>query len=153
VTAPFDNVAVATGKPPTGSRVGSRDHANIKVQAFIPPQHPSIGITKNQKEQTVTTALKTSTAASGANKTTVTYGDAHFTITVTNTGDVTLHGVQVTDPLSPSCNKSPGRLAPPQSKTYRCTKTVTSNFTKVATATDISPKGVHVTHRTRPGSS
>jgi uncharacterized repeat protein (TIGR01451 family) len=93
----------------------------------------------------VTTQLKTTTTASGANKTTVTYGDAKFTIKVTNTGDVALHSVTVSDPLSPNCNKNVGNLAAHTSQTYSCTKpAVTSNFTNVATASGISPKGVHV---------
>jgi uncharacterized repeat protein (TIGR01451 family) len=145
VKADFENVAVASGKPPTGARVQANDHANIGVKAFIPPQHPHIAIAKDPSNQTVTTKLETSPTASGANKTTVTYGDAHFTIKVTNTGDVTLHSVTVTDPLSTGCNKHIGTLAPHQSSTYTCVRpAVTSNFTNVATATGISPKGVKV---------
>ena len=135
----------SSGKPPTGARVRANDHANIGVKAFIPPQHPHIAIAKDPGNQTVTTKLETSPTASGANKTTVTYGDAHFTIKVTNTGDVTLHSVTVTDPLSTGCNKNIGTLAPHQSSTYTCVRpAVTSNFTNVATATGISPKGVKV---------
>jgi uncharacterized repeat protein (TIGR01451 family) len=145
VTANFQNVATATGKPPTGARVSAKDNANVGVAPFTPPQHPAIGVSKNPKSQTVTTELKTTTTTTGANKTTVTYGNAKFTITVTNTGDVALHGVKVSDPLSPNCNKGLGTLAPHASKTYSCNKpAVTSNFTNVATATGISPKGVHV---------
>jgi uncharacterized repeat protein (TIGR01451 family) len=145
VPAAFENVATASGKPPTGARVSAKDNADVKVAAFIPPQHPHIAITKDPNNQTVTTTLKTTTTTTGANKTTVTYGDAHFTIKVTNTGDVALHAVQVADPLSPGCNKSLGAIAPGKSKTYTCTRsTVTSNFTNVATATGTSPKGVKV---------
>jgi len=58
---------------------------------------------------------------------------------------VTLHAVQVTDPLSPGCNKSLGTIAPGKWKTYTCTKsTVKSNFTNVASAVGTSPKGVKV---------
>src|SRR5262249_25945528 len=129
------------GKPPTGARVSAKDSANITVKAFIPPQHPHIAIAKNPNDQTVTTKLTTS----AGNKTTVTYGTAHFTIKVTNTGEVTLHGVTVNDPRSTGCNKGLGSIAPHRSKTYSCTKTtVTSNFTNVATATGTSPKGVEV---------
>ena len=145
VTAAFENVATATGKPPTGATVRATDNANIKVKAFIPPEHPQITITKSPKSQTVTTHLKTSTNANGTNNTTVTYGDAHFTIKVTNTGDVTLHAVKVTDPLSPNCDKSLGSLAPGHSKTYSCArKAATTNFTNVANAAGTSPKGKKV---------
>jgi uncharacterized repeat protein (TIGR01451 family) len=147
VDASFENVATASGKPPTGAPVKATDNARVKVKPFVPPhrvrpQHPKIAIVKSPKHQTVTT--HTSTDASGA--TTVTYGDAGFTIKVTNTGDVTLHSVQVTDPQAADCDRSLGTLARGQSKTYDCTRSkVTSNFTNVATATGISPKGRKVT--------
>jgi uncharacterized repeat protein (TIGR01451 family) len=145
VKADFENVATATGKPPTGAKVSAKDNANIAVKPFIPPQHPRIAISKDPNNQTVTTSLSTTTTATGANKTTVTYGNAHFTIKVTNTGDVALHAVVVNDPLSPACNKSLGTIAAGKSKTYTCSKsTVTSNFTNVANATGTSPKGVKV---------
>src|SRR5581483_10240364 len=57
VSAGFQNVATVTGKPPTGARVKASDHANVKVQAFVPPQHPKIAIVKSPKQQTVTTKL------------------------------------------------------------------------------------------------
>jgi uncharacterized repeat protein (TIGR01451 family) len=145
VSADFTNVATATGKPPTGATVKATDNADVRVAAFTPPQHPAIGISKGPKTQTVTTQLHTTTGTSGSNKTTVKYGDAHFTIKVTNTGDVSLHSVKVSDPLSGNCNKNVGTLAAHQSKTYSCTRpAVSANFTNVATATGISPKGVHV---------
>src|SRR5207253_774729 len=34
VSDPFQNVATASGKPPTGARVQANDNANVKVQAF-----------------------------------------------------------------------------------------------------------------------
>jgi uncharacterized repeat protein (TIGR01451 family) len=145
VTEAFRNVATVTGKPPTGAAVKATDNANIKVAAFTPPQHPSIAIAKNPNNQTVTTKLTTITAANGSNKTTVVYGDAHFTIKVTNTGDVALQHVKVADPLSTDCNKNLGSIAAGGSKTYSCTRSaVTANFTNVARATGVSPKGVHV---------
>src|SRR5262249_3852480 len=134
-----------TGKPPTGPVVKATDHADVKVAAFTPPQHPAIAVAKNPNSQTVTTQVRSTTSAKGAKKTTVSYGDAHFTIKVTNTGDVALHSVTVSDPRSSNCTKSIGTLAAHQSKTYSCTRpAVTANFTNVATATGISPKGVHV---------
>jgi len=145
VKADFENVATATGKPPTGGRVSAKDNANIGVKAFIPPQHPHIAIVKSPKHQTVTTKLSTSTTATGANKTTVTYGTADFTIKVTNTGDVALHNVTVSDPLSTNCNKRLGTIPAGKSKTYNCQKpAVTANYTNIATATGTSPKGVKV---------
>jgi uncharacterized repeat protein (TIGR01451 family) len=141
----FQNIATATGKPPTGATVKATDHANITVAPFVPPQNPRIAIAKNPNEQTVTTRITTARGTTGATKTSVSYGTAHFTIKVTNTGNVTLHSVKVTDPLSPACNHSIGTLAAGASKTYNCQRTaVSSSFTNVATATGLSPKGVKV---------
>ena len=124
----------------------ANDNANVKVEAFVPPQHPKIAIVKSPKHQQVTTKLETSTTSSGSKKTTVTYSDAHFTIEVTNSGDVTLRSVHVADPASPGCVKDLGTLAPGQSETYDCSRsTVSSNFRNVAIATGISPKGKKVT--------
>ena len=145
VAADFQNVATATGKPPTTAAVKATDHANIKVAAVHPAAAPEDRDLKSPKEQTLTTSLKMEKVGNGANKTTVTYGTAHFTIKVTNTGDVTLHNVKVTDPSSPGCDKAIGSLASHASKTFTCTRsTVRSNFTNVATAHGTSPKGKQV---------
>src|SRR5262249_13685252 len=116
VTSSFTNVAVATGTG-GGTTVTAQDTA--AVTAVAPATHPAIPIVKNPKSQTVSSG-----------------GTATFTITVTNTGDVTLTNVTVNDPLSPNCNKTIGTLAPGASSSYTCTRAnVTSNFTNVAVAT------------------
>ena len=90
---------------------------------------PAIAITKLPAAQTV---------APGAT--------ANFTITVTNTGTVTLTNVTVADPLSTGCVKTIGTLAPGQSSTYTCSQTgVTAAYTNVATATGHPPVGPDVT--------
>ena len=94
VTASFTNVAIATGTPPSGPDVTATDSAHVTVTQTPPPTNPGISITKNVKEQTI---------ASGAT--------APFTIVVTNTGDVTLTNVRVTDALSPDCSKTSADLA------------------------------------------
>jgi len=116
VTASFTNVAVATGKPLLGPNVSAQDTA--AVTAVAPATHPAITIVKNPKSQTVTVGHA-----------------ATFTITVTNTGDVALTNVTVTDALSPNCNRTIGMLAPGASASYTCTRAnVTSSFTNVAVA-------------------
>jgi uncharacterized repeat protein (TIGR01451 family) len=116
VTTSFTNIAVATGHPPLGPDVSAQDTAAVTVVA--PATHPAIAIVKNPKSQTVTRG-----------------GTATFTITVTNTGDVTLTNVTVSDPLSPNCNRTIGTLAPGASTSYTCTRAnVTANFTNVAVA-------------------
>ena len=73
------------------------------------------------------------------------YGTAHFTIKVTNTGNVPLHSVHVTDPRSPACNHQIGTLQAGASKSYSCIRAaVSSSYTNLATATGTSPKGKKV---------
>jgi uncharacterized repeat protein (TIGR01451 family) len=116
VTASFTNIAIATGTPLVGPPVSAQDTA--AVTAVVPATHPAITIVKNPKSQTVTRG-----------------GTATFTITVTNTGDVALTNVAVSDPLSPNCNRTIGTLAPGASTSYTCTRAnVTANFTNVAVA-------------------
>jgi uncharacterized repeat protein (TIGR01451 family) len=116
VTTSFTNIAIATGTPPVGPPVSAQDTAG--VTAVAPATHPAITIVKNPKSQTVTRG-----------------GTATFTITVTNTGDVALTNVTVSDPLSPNCNRTIGTLAPGASTSYTCSRAnVTANFTNVAVA-------------------
>jgi uncharacterized repeat protein (TIGR01451 family) len=117
VTSSFTNVATATGTPPLGPDVSSQDTAGVTV--VQPVTHPAISIVKDPNSQTVTSG-----------------GTATFTITVLNTGDVTLTDVAVTDQKSPNCNRAIGTLAPGQSVSYKCTKpNVTADFDNVAVAT------------------
>jgi uncharacterized repeat protein (TIGR01451 family) len=124
VTTSFDNVAVATGISPDGTPVGARDSARIVVsEPFAPPaevlSRPGIAITKNPKSQTV---------AKG--------GTAVFTISVTNSGDVELRDVAVSDPQAANCSRDLGIMAPGASVTYTCTKAdVKASFDNVAVAT------------------
>jgi uncharacterized repeat protein (TIGR01451 family) len=146
----FHNVATAAGTPPSGSPVSATDSADVTVSApFTPPppaQHPSIAIVKSPKNQTLKTKVVRSTQSTGAVTTTVSYGTAHFTIKVTNTGDVTLHDVTVVDPIAPLCSKSLGTVAKGASRSYTCSlAAVTHSLTNVATVSGISPKGKRVT--------
>jgi uncharacterized repeat protein (TIGR01451 family) len=120
VMANFTNVATAIGTPPVGPDVSATDSASVTVGLPPPPvTHPAISIVKNPKSQTVTTG-----------------GTATFTITVTNTGDVALSNVTVTDALSPNCNRTIGTLNPGQSVSYTCTRpNVQASFNNVAVAT------------------
>jgi uncharacterized repeat protein (TIGR01451 family) len=120
VVANFTNVAVATGTPPVGPDVSASDTAAVTVGPPPPPvTHPAISIVKNPKSQTVNSG-----------------GTATFTITVTNTGDVALTDVTVTDALSPNCNRTIGTIAAGASVTYTCTRpNVTASFNNVAVVT------------------
>jgi uncharacterized repeat protein (TIGR01451 family) len=67
---------------------------------------------------------------------------ASFSITVTNTGNVTLSNVVVTDPLAPLCNRTIGTMAPGATTTYTCLSgPVTTGFVNVATATGTPTPG------------
>ena len=142
VKAAFTNVAVATGTPPSGPNVKARASAKVKVtKPLTPPTKktkkppkppkpgkPAIAIVKSPKTQTI---------GSGAT--------AAFTITVTNTGKVTLSDVTVTDPRSPGCDRKLGTLATAAAKNYMCTQPdVKKDFTNVATATGKPPTGADV---------
>jgi uncharacterized repeat protein (TIGR01451 family) len=61
-----------------------------------------------------------------------------FTIALTNTGNVTLSSVLVTDTLAPNCNRNVGLLTSGQSQTYTCARTnVTGDFTNTAQTTGV----------------
>ena len=108
--------------------------------AFTPPSKAAIGIVKSPKSQTLTTKVVTTKTT-----TTASFGTAHFAIKVTNKGNVRLTAVTVADALSPNCNRSLGTLAPGASSTYTCINaSVTRNFTNIAIASGVPPKGPKV---------
>jgi uncharacterized repeat protein (TIGR01451 family) len=88
---------------------------------------PSISVVKTVSQQAVIAG------------TTVTYE-----VTVTNSGNVPLHDVEVEDPLVPGCSKVIGTLAVGESVTVTCSTTVWAPVTNVATATGTDPFGTPV---------
>jgi uncharacterized repeat protein (TIGR01451 family) len=82
-------------------------------------QAPGIAISKTPATQDVTTN-----------------GNADFTITVTNTGDVDLANVNVSDPLVPACDNAIGALTISQTVSYACQDVgVTGSYINVVTVT------------------
>ncbi len=134
VTANETNSATATGTPPVGPNVTSTSTVDVTVD------HPAIKIVKT---------TTTPTLPSG--------GTASFGITVTNTGDVTLTNVNVTDAIAPGCARTAAQIAliaphlsstfaPGDSVTYTCTQAnVTANETNTAITTGTPPLGPNVT--------
>ncbi|MGI9648781.1 MAG: SdrD B-like domain-containing protein [Acidimicrobiia bacterium] len=119
VGADFTNTATATGTPPIGPDVTSVDTASVDVV------DPAITISKDPASQTI---------LSGS--------DAVFTITVTNTGDVDLTNVVVTDPLASACGNALGLVPAGGFATYSCTDpAVGANYTNVATVNADGPLG------------
>jgi uncharacterized repeat protein (TIGR01451 family) len=119
VTADFTNSATATGTPPVGNVVSATDTALVDVI------HPAIDIAKTPDTQTI-----------------VSGSTATFTLAVTNTGDVSLTNVTVSDALAPNCARTFATLTAGQKQTYTCTRAnVTADFTNSATATGTPPVG------------
>jgi len=123
-----------TSTPPATTATTSTPPATTTTTTrapFTPPRvvtHPAISISKAPASQSL---------ASG--------GTATFRITVKNTGDVSLTGVSVNDPLSRNCHRSIGTLASGASHSYSCTRThVKASFDNVATATGKPPTGAKV---------
>jgi uncharacterized repeat protein (TIGR01451 family) len=120
VTVDFTNVATATGTSPLG------DVQTTTGTALVDVIHPSLIITKEPASQAIPEN-----------------GTATFTITVANTGDVTMTNVAVTDDPAPDCNRPAlGTIPAGGTIPYTCTRTnVPADFTNVATATGTSPLG------------
>jgi large repetitive protein len=128
-SADFTNVATVTGDDPLGNGITDTDPSSVDVI------HPAIDIRKN---------------AEGFDTQNIYYGDdVTFTIRVTNTGDVPLLNVVVTDTLAPVCESvSPGlgTILPGDFVEYTCTVTnITAGFTNVAAAAGDDPLGNNIT--------
>ena len=126
----FVNVATATGTPPPG--VTPPTTTSPPAQVIV--ARPGLALDKQPPLQYV-----------------VPGGTATFTITVTNTGDITLTNVTVSDPQAPNCARNVGTLNPGQATSYQCTVTnVLTSFSNVATATGTPPPGVTPPTTTSP---
>lgn len=110
------NTATLTGSdaPTGGSTLTTTDTASVLIDA--PEPAPSIDIQKTPDTQTVFDGIT-----------------ATFQVTVTNTGNVDLTGVAVTDAATPACDKTIGALAAGANNTYSCsTLALFASFTNTA---------------------
>ncbi len=122
-TSDFTNVATVTGTDSVGNTVTASDDAFVNVLV------PAINVAK---------APETQQTSFG--------GDAVFAIEVTNTGDVDLFNVVVSDPLTPDCEMDIGDLAVGDTTSYTCTATgLEADFTNIAIATGEDAEGNVVT--------
>jgi len=113
----------------------------------IPPSGPAVSSSVSNTATSTATADITITMLPASQS--IDYdATATFNITVTNTGAITLSGVNVTDTLAPNCNRSAiGVMAPGATTTYPCTKTnVTTTFNNVAVASGTPAIGPLVTN-------
>ncbi len=128
VTGDFTNVAIVTGQPssPTGTPIPGTTPISAQDTALVDVIGPSITVLKSPDLQQI-----------------VSGGTATWTIVVSNTGDVTLSNVAVSDPQASNCNNPTiGTLAPNQGISYTCSRTgITGDFTNIATATGTPPVG------------
>jgi uncharacterized repeat protein (TIGR01451 family) len=126
------NTATATGTPPVGGNVTDTDTETITAN-----QTPSIDIAKVASPQTYSAVGNVVT----------------YNFTVTNTGNVTLTNVNVTDPLSGLSVITPASvtLAPGANQLFTATYTITQadlnagSVVNTATATGTPPNGPNVT--------
>jgi large repetitive protein len=77
----------------------------------------------------------------------VAIGQPHtFTITVTNTSNVDLTDVVVTDPVTPACDQTIGPMTPGQVVTYTCdVSEVFTHISNIASVQGVAPDGTVVT--------
>ncbi|MFW2383844.1 MAG: SdrD B-like domain-containing protein, partial [Acidimicrobiales bacterium] len=117
VTADFTNSATVSAEDPQGGSITDSDNADVDVI------NPSISIVKDPASQSILTGT-----------------DATFTITVTNTGDVALTDVTVSDGPVPSCDNTIGDMAVGASVSYSCTLSgVASDFVNTAQVVGTDP--------------
>ena len=123
VTADFTNTAGVVADHGAGGTVTDSDTADVDVIA------PAIDIEKTPDTQSILLG-----------------DDATFTITVTNTGDVDLANVVVTDALAADCDVTFASLAVGAVQSYTCTvSNVSADFTNTADVVADHPAGGTVT--------
>ncbi|MGJ9715823.1 DUF7507 domain-containing protein [Actinotignum sp. GS-2025b] len=124
-----DNIATATGIDPSGTAVSAQGTATVQL-----PEAPALAVTK--------TATSPATIAAGE--------QVQYSIAVRNTGNVTLHGIAVSDPLLGGKLATITTLAPGTIGTVSGSYTLTQadidcgSLENTATAAGASPHGTAV---------
>jgi hypothetical protein len=142
VTASLTNTITVSGiGNPDG--LTHTDTASAQVIVNTPLAAPAAA-PRTSKPATIPTptTAAVSIANSPTSQTVASGGTATFTITVTNTGFVTLKDVTVSDPSSTRCSRSLGTIPAYVEKNYTCTHAgVNKSFENVATVTAVGPTG------------
>jgi gliding motility-associated-like protein/uncharacterized repeat protein (TIGR01451 family) len=124
----IENIASVIGQDPEGSDTGDEDRVVIEVE-----KNPSISLTK--------TANKTSVSAAGE--------EIVYTLTVTNTGNLTINDITKFDPMV-SYENNVGSLAPNESASIDITYVVTQedmdrgSIENIASVSGKDPNGENV---------
>ena len=152
VASNFTNTATVTAQNGAGQQATANDSGTVTVNAAsaggggggggttAPAPKPAsttrISIATTPRTQTVITHMtRVKSKQTGKWHTVYHYGTAHFTIKVTNGGNVTLSDVQVVDPKARGCTHRVGKLPAGTAYTYTCTQpTVAKGFTDAPTA-------------------
>ncbi len=129
ISADTVNTAGVTGTPSDDKRRLIGDEISSIDTGTVDVTHPAITIVKGPDNQSIE------------------YGKTvTFTIWVTNTGDVPLQPITVTDALAPNCNQQIASLNVLQGTSYTCSlANITANFTNTAVVTGTPPVGANVT--------
>ena len=118
ITEPTTNIATVTGIDPLGRTIAP-DPASAVVNVIA----PGLSVVKS---------VDTGIALAG--------DTVNWTILVTNTGNVDLADVAVSDAVEPSCNTTIGTLAAHTAATaITCSSVVSADTTNVAVATGVDP--------------
>jgi uncharacterized repeat protein (TIGR01451 family) len=120
--ADLTNVVIVQASEPTGGTVESSDGVPIDVI------QPGLNVDISPDSQQVVEGQS-----------------AVFNVTVTNSGDVTLTDIQVSDSVVPNCANIIPNLAANERFTYSCNFQVTGNITNVVVASAQPPIGGTVT--------
>ncbi|MEM7030932.1 MAG: LamG-like jellyroll fold domain-containing protein, partial [Chloroflexota bacterium] len=121
-TTTLTNTVMVTATPQAGPELIGSDSATVEVF------NPGLSVTKLPDIQYVEDS-----------------GTATFTITISNTGDITITSISAVDAVAPNCDQSGLTLAPMSYTTYVCSVNVTGDLTNTITVNGTPDVGQSIT--------